>query len=90
MRFFLFKILFKLTWWVAPNKKRVDQLFKIYSHLLHMESQKRQCEERQREMDKWIRPRTETYEQNTISDRANRRYYTDYDEAIEYHNKGKK
>ena len=85
MRFFLFKILFRLTWWVAPNKKRVDQLFEIYSHLLEMEEQKNICEERQREMDACIRPRTETYEQHTISDRANRRHYTDYDEATDYY-----
>ena len=43
-----------------------------------MEEQKNICEERQREMDACIRPRTETYEQHTISDRANRRHYTDY------------
>jgi hypothetical protein len=85
MRFFLFKIFFRLTWWVAPCKDRVDQMFRIYSELLKMEEQKEICEERQREMDACIRPRTETYEQHTISDRANRRRYTDYDEATYYH-----
>jgi hypothetical protein len=85
MRFFLFKIFFRLTWWVAPCKDRVDQMFRIYSELLKMEEQKNICEERQREMDACIRPRTETYEQHTISDRANRRHYTDYDEATDYH-----
>ena len=39
MRFFLFKILFRLTWWVAPDKKRVDQMCDIYLHLLEQEDE---------------------------------------------------
>lgn len=89
MRFFLFKILFKLTWWAAPNRELVDRLFRLYTELVKMEEQKKRCEERQREMDKCIRPRTETYERHTISDQGSRKRYTDYDEATQYHNKGK-
>ncbi len=96
MRLFLFKILFKLTWWAAPNRELVDRLFRLYTELVKMEEQKKRCEERQREMDKCIRPRTETYERHTIRDQGsslssatNRRRYTDYDEATQYHNKGK-
>jgi hypothetical protein len=89
MRMLLFKFFFRITWWIAPCRERVDQLFRIYGHLLEMEEQKKICEERQREMDKCIRPRTETGEQHTISDSANRRHYTDYDEATAYH-EGKK
>ena len=85
MRLFLFKIFFRLTWWLAPDRARVSQMCDIYLKLLEMERQKHICDERQREMDACIRPRTETYEQHTISDRANRRHYTDYDEATDYH-----
>jgi len=42
MRMFLFMTFFRLTWWIAPDKKRVDQLFNIYLHLLEMENQKKQ------------------------------------------------
>ena len=85
MRMLLFKFFFRVTWWLAPCKKRVDQLFRMYTELLRMEEQKMMCDERQREMDACVRPRTETYEQPTISDCGNRRHYTDYDEATDYH-----
>jgi len=37
MRFFLFKIFFKITWLLAPNKRRVNQMCDIYMDLLEME-----------------------------------------------------
>lgn len=58
MRVFLFKIFFRLTWWIAPDRKSVNQMCDIYLDLLEKERQKRICEERQKEMDACIRPRT--------------------------------
>ena len=89
MRMLLFKFFFRITWWIAPCRNRVDQLFRIYGHLLEMEEQKRAIDERQIELDSCVRPRTKTNEQHTISDRGNRRHYSDYDEAKAYH-EGKK
>ena len=88
MRLFLFKLLFRFTWWVAPDRKRVDQMCDIYLALLDEEDRLKTCEDRQREMDACIRPRTETGERPTRS-RSTRRHYTDYDEAQAYHD-GKK
>ena len=58
MRIFLFKILFRLTWWVAPNKKMVDLMCDIYLELLEKEKQKEICEKRRIEMDACVRPKT--------------------------------
>lgn len=46
------------------------------------------CQQRQKEMDACIRPRTETYEHRT-SHRQNRRFYTDYDERNEFRKSSK-
>tara|TARA_R110002020_G_scaffold72721_2_gene186955 strand:- start:907 stop:1131 length:225 start_codon:yes stop_codon:yes gene_type:complete len=58
MRLFLFKIFFRLTWWLAPDRARVGQMCDIYLKLLETERQKRICEKRQAEMDACVRPRT--------------------------------
>ena len=101
---FLFMLFFRITWWIAPDKKRVDQLFKIYTHLLKMEEGKKRCLKMQEEMNACIRPRTENHE--WLTTRKQREYYpkgkpirgsshsrrrdryTDYDEAQKYHNGG--
>jgi len=100
MRIFLFKILFRFTWWIAPDKPRVNKLFDLYLELIETEEQLEICEQRQREKDACTRPRTETYEWLTDKKqrelytkgklirgrtRNTRRDYTDYDEAQAYH-----
>jgi len=101
MRVFLFKILFRFTWWIAPDKLRVNKLFDLYLELVEAEEQLTICEQRQKERDACIRPRTETYEWLTTKKqrehytkgkpirghtRGSQRRYTDYDEAQAYHN----
>jgi hypothetical protein len=66
MRMFLFMLSFRLTWWIAPNKKRVDQLFDMYLKLLDMEEQKKKCENMQKEKDSCVRPRTEIHEKTNL------------------------
>ena len=101
IRLFLFKILFKLTWWVAPNKPRVNKIFKLYLEYVKSEEDYIECRKRQAEMDACVQPRTETYEFLTtkkqrelysklmpprISDKDQpRSHYSDYDEAKKYH-----
>tara|TARA_Y100001973_G_C5198716_1_gene336109 strand:+ start:1794 stop:2111 length:318 start_codon:yes stop_codon:yes gene_type:complete len=101
MRLLLFKILFRLTWWAAPNKQKVDQMCEIYLQIVEDERQKKICEFRQKEMDACVQPRTETYEHLTcksqrdiftknmpprISDQDQpRNHYSDYEEAKAYH-----
>ena len=100
MRVFLFKILFKLTWWVAPNKNRVDKIFEIYLEYIEAEENYIKCQEMQKEKDACIRPRTETFEWLSNTEQrefyykgkpirgktyTTRRDYTDYDEAQAYH-----
>tara|TARA_Y100001963_G_scaffold156179_1_gene249117 strand:- start:2433 stop:2708 length:276 start_codon:yes stop_codon:yes gene_type:complete len=90
VKFFLFKFFLKLAVKLAPSKEVANSL-----------SQRLFCLERQMELDKCVRPRTETYEWLTTKDqrelylegklirgntRDTRRHYTDYDEAQEYHN----
>ena len=58
MRFFLFKLLFRLTWWVAPERKQVNQMFDIYLNLLEKERQWQICQKRQVELDACTRPKT--------------------------------
>ena len=62
IRLFLFKILFKLTWWVAPNKSRVNKIFELYLEYVKSEEDYIKCQKRQAEMDACVQPRTETYE----------------------------
>jgi hypothetical protein len=40
MRIFLFKILFRLTWWVAPKTKRVQRFFSLYVEFIDSEDAK--------------------------------------------------
>ena len=100
MRLFLFKILFRLTWWIAPNKPRVNKIFDLYLEYIEAEETFARCRRMQAEKDACIRPRTETYEHLTcekqreafrasmpprIEDHASRIHYSDYDEAQAYH-----
>ena len=100
MRFFLFKILFKLTWWVAPNKLRINKVFNLYLEYIKAEEAFAECQRRQAEMDACTQPRTETYEHLTckrqreifkdsmpprVTDSSPRAHYSDYDEAVAYH-----
>ena len=101
MRLFLFKILFRLTWWVAPNKPRVNKLFEMYLEDIKAEEDYIDCQKRQAVMDACIQPRTETYEHLTCrkqraqyeplmppkyQDRDQpRNHYSDYEEAKAYH-----
>ena len=101
MRLFLFKILFRLTWWIAPNRRRVNKIFQIYKEYIEAEEKYIECQERQEFLDKHVRPRTETYEHLTckwqrdlytkympprIQD-SNQplSHYSDYEEAKAYH-----
>jgi len=102
MRLFLFKLLFKLTWWIAPNKPRVNKIFEIYSQYIEAEEKYIACYERQTHLDKHVRPRTETYEHLTCKKQREfytrympprfreieqpRSHYSDYEEAKAYHN----
>lgn len=101
MRLFLFKILFRLTWWVAPNKPCVNKIFELYLHYIKEEEDREECRKRQAYLDKHVRPRTETYEHlTTAAQRAQyeplmppkyqdrdqpRNHYSDYEEAKAYH-----
>lgn len=101
MRLFIFKLLFRLTWWVAPNRRRVNKIFEIYEEYIKAEEDYIKCQERQAQMDSCVQPRTETYEHLTckkqratftknmpprISDKDQpRSHYSDYEEAKKYH-----
>ena len=101
VRLLLFKILFRLTWWVAPNRPRVNKIFEIYEEYIKAEEDYAACQKRQAEMDACVQPRTETYEHLTckeqravftknmpprISDKDQpRSHYSDYEEAKKYH-----
>jgi len=95
MRLFLFKLFFKFTWWIAPNRPRVNKIFELYLEYIEAEEAFERCQERQAEMDACKQPRTETYEHLTctkqrktyeskmphrIAEHAKRARYTDYDE----------
>ena len=101
MRVFLFKLLFRLTWWVAPDKDRVNKIFDMYLDYIKQQEDYEECQQRQAYMDKHVRPRTETYEHLTCA-RQRREYeplmpprfqekeqprshYSDYEEAKAYH-----
>ena len=100
MRNFLFRVLFKLTWWVAPNKPRVNRIFSLYLEYIEAEENYVKCQKRQAYLDKSIRPRTPPYEHLTCRkqreqykslmpwravDKGDRSHYSDYDEAKAYH-----
>jgi hypothetical protein len=101
IRLFLFKILFRLTWWIAPNRPRVNKIFELYEEYVKAEEDFKACQERQAEMDACIQPRTETYEFLTIKSQRElygrlmpprfsdkdqpRSHYSDYEEAQKYH-----
>ena len=100
MRLFLFKLLFRFTWWVAPDTPRVNRVFDLYLEELKKEEDFQKCQERQAQMDATIQPRTPTYEHLTcekqrklysknmphrIIDDQPRSHYSDYEEAKEYH-----
>ncbi len=102
VRLFLFKILFRLTWWVSPNRPRVNKIFEIYEQYIKAEEDHAKCQERQIFLDKHIRPRTETYEHLSCKKQRDfytrympprfketeqpRSHYSDYEEAKAYHN----
>tara|TARA_R100000008_G_scaffold79602_1_gene61407 strand:- start:199 stop:534 length:336 start_codon:yes stop_codon:yes gene_type:complete len=101
MRIFLFKILFRLTWWIAPNKPRVNKIFELYLEYIKLEEDYIKCQQRQAEMDACVQPRTETYEFLTTKKQRElygklmpprtsdsdqpRSHYSDYEEAKAYH-----
>jgi hypothetical protein len=101
MRLFLFKILFRLTWWIAPDSDRVNKIFSLYQQYAEFEEAKKECAKRQAYMDKHVRPRTETYEYLTCATQRRqyeplmperfidsdqpRSHYSDYEEAKAYH-----
>ena len=101
MRLFLFKILFRLTWWIAPDRDRVNKIFLLYQQYVESEEAKKECAKRQAFMDKYVRPRTETYEYLTCATQRRqyeplmperfvdsdqpRSHYSDYEEAKAYH-----
>ena len=92
---------FRITWWIAPCRERVDQLFRMYTELLKMEKEKKKCEARQAHMDACVQPRTPTYEHLSCKKQRDlyeermpprvadvnqpRRHYSDYDERQKYH-----
>ena len=94
-------MIFRLTWWVAPNKSRVNKIFELYLERVKSEEDYIECQKRQAEMDACVQPRTETYEFLTtkrqrelyaklmpprISDKDQpRSHYSDYEEAKKYH-----
>tara|TARA_R100001509_G_scaffold16727_2_gene8424 strand:+ start:155 stop:481 length:327 start_codon:yes stop_codon:yes gene_type:complete len=102
VRLFLFKILFRLTWWVSPNRPRVNKIFEIYEQYVKAEEDHAKCQQRQSFLDKHIRPRTETYEYLSCKKQRDlytkympprfketkqpRSHYSDYEEAKAYHN----
>jgi hypothetical protein len=96
MKFFLFKLFLKISSWFAPDKKIFQQYIASQSSFI-------ECQKRQKERDRCVRPRTETHEWLTCKKqrelylkgkpirgqtRNTRRDYTDYDEAQAYHEKG--
>ncbi len=101
MRLFLFKLLFRLTWWIAPDRPRVNKVFEIYEEYVKAEEKFMTCHERQVHLDKHVRPRTETYEHLTCKKQrafytkhmppriqdSNQalNHYSDYEEAKAYH-----
>ena len=101
LRIFVFKILFRFTWWVAPDKDRVNKIFDMYLDYIKQQEDYAECQQRQAEMDACVRPRTETYEHLTcarqrvqyapsmperfIDSNQPRNHYTDYEEAKKYH-----
>lgn len=101
MRIFLFKILFKLTWWIAPDRRRVNKLFEMYAEMVEQEEEAERCRKRQEFLDKHVQPRTETYEHLTCKKQRDfytkymppriqdsnqpRSHYSDYEEAKKYH-----
>jgi len=101
MRLFLFKLLFRFTWWVAPDTPRVNRIFDLYLEEVKKEEDFIKCQKRQAEMDANAQARTETYEHLTckrqreifrkfmpprISDKDQpRSHYSDYEEAKRYH-----
>ena len=101
MRVFLFKILFRITWWIAPNRDRVNKFFDMYIEELEKQEAYERCQQMQKDRDSCIRSRTETYEWLTTKKqrdfylkgkpirgltRDTRRSYTDYDEWKAHHN----
>ena len=67
MRFFLFKLLFKLAWWIFPSKKSADEAVAIYISLLEREKALEICKQRERELDAAVRPRTYTKKKGTCT-----------------------
>ena len=105
MRAFLFKILFRFTWWIAPNKDKVNRVFSLYLEEIEKEKKALECVARQKYLDDHLRPRTDTNEWLTCRKQrafyckgkpvrgktyTTRRDYTDYDEAQAYHDGQKK
>ena len=58
MRTFIFKILFRLTWWVAPNRPRVNRIFDLYLEEIKKEEKLGECQRRAAHMERSTRPRT--------------------------------
>jgi len=100
MRVFLFKLLFRLTWWIAPDKPRVNKIFELYLEYVKAEEDYIECQERQAQLDACVRPRTETYEWLTCRKQreqylkgkrirgkfySTKMYHTDFLEAKQYH-----
>lgn len=100
VRIFLFKILFRITWWIAPDRPRVNKIFDMYLEYIKEEEERERCRKRQEYLDKHVRPRTETYEHLScakqrkyyepsmpyrIIDNQPRYHYSDYEEAKKYH-----
>ena len=100
IRLFLFKILFRLTWWIAPDTDRVNKLFEMYLEMVKREEEKERCVKQQEFLDKHVQPRTPTYEHLTckrqreqyekympprIKDNQRLSHYSDYEEAKKYH-----
>ena len=101
IRLFLFKLLFKFTWWIAPDKPRVNRLFDLYLEEIEKEEKLAECQKRQFYLDQHVRPRTQTYEylsctkQRAIYEPSMptrflereqpRSHYSDYQEAQKYH-----
>ena len=100
MRLFVFKLLFRLTWWIAPNRPRVNKIFELYLEYVEAEENFMDCQERQAYLDTCIRTRTPTYEYLTCKKQRDqyepsmpfrfkesnqpRRHYSDYEEAKRY------
>ena len=67
MRFFLFKLLFKLAWWIFPSKKNSDEAVAIYVSLLEKEKALEICQRREKEWADAVRPRTYVKPQGTCT-----------------------